>query len=121
MGYYDNVKDDVKGSNDSSKPNFDTLRKAAEETTESADEREGDDTDIEVLEDGLERGSGKSSSSGMKELDSGDSGQTTGKTKDKSASKEADVSADMSGVEEKLDTIIEQNQRMIEILESFGS
>lgn len=121
MGYYDNVKDDVKGSNDSSKPNFDTLRKAAEETTESADEREGDDTDIEVLEDGLERGSGKSSSSGMKELDSGDASQNTKKAKNEATSTETNVSADMSGVEEKLDRIIEQNQRMIEILESFGS
>ncbi|EHK00668.1 hypothetical protein HRED_03040, partial [Candidatus Haloredivivus sp. G17] len=36
------------------------------------------------------------------------------------ASNEKSVSADASGLEEKLDKIIEQNARMIEILESFG-
>ncbi|PSH01799.1 MAG: hypothetical protein BRC26_02955 [Nanohaloarchaea archaeon QH_8_44_6] len=30
-------------------------------------------------------------------------------------------SADMSGLEERMDKIIEQNERMIEILEGFGS
>ncbi|WP_414836432.1 hypothetical protein [Candidatus Nanohalococcus occultus] len=115
MGYYDNVKDNVKNSDGSSKPNFDTLREAAEETSESAEEKEGDDTEIEILEDGLSKDS--SSSSGIEEL-----GSDSGSKSQSGSSKEAQtVSADTSGLEDKLDKIIEQNDRMIEILESFGS
>lgn len=130
MGYYDNVKDDVKESDDTSKPNFDTLRKAAEESSESEEEREGDDTDIEILEDGLNRdSSGNSSSSGLTELGAEDSSDSSAseaasseKTRERSAaSTSSNVSADTSGIEEKLDKIIEQNERMIDILESFGS
>jgi hypothetical protein len=52
MSYYDNVKDNVKDKGDSGKPNFDTLRQAAEEHSEEEDEKKGDGTEIEVLEEG---------------------------------------------------------------------
>lgn len=127
MGYYDNVKNDVKENDDTSKPNFDTLRKAAEET-DTDEDREGDDTDIEILEEGLDRGSsGGSSSSGIKELGGDDkqssssSGSKNQKNTGSSGSSASGASADISGVEDKLDKIIEQNERMIDILESFGS
>ncbi|MFB6159302.1 MAG: hypothetical protein ABEJ95_06640 [Candidatus Nanohalobium sp.] len=119
MGYYDSVKDSVKeenqnsgksGSNGSG-PSFDTLRESAEENTQS-DEEKGDDTPIEVLEeDGLQR-SKPSSSREKSETGSSDNSNPLTGSEDGSRG---------SAVEEKLDRIIEQNQRMIEILESFGN
>ncbi len=145
MGYYDNVKENVKkqaadnssGSSKSSSKasggsgsgNFDTLKKAASET--EPDEEKGDNTPIEVLEeDGLqknpkrEKKSSNSGSSGQKgnskETSSEDSSGNPFKDKN-SSNKEGgeSVEADLSGVEDKLDTIIEQNQELIEILRSF--
>ena len=119
MGYYDSVKDDVKNKNRSSsgsgKGNFDTLKQNASEETE---QKEDDDTPIEVLDEGLDNSrrrkqkSSKSSSKGSGFPPSNDNdGEESGKT----------VSADTSGLEQKLDKIIEQNAKMIEILESFGN
>ncbi|MFB6147544.1 MAG: hypothetical protein ABEJ66_01535, partial [Candidatus Nanohaloarchaea archaeon] len=53
MGYYDSVKDSVEEEDSRDEANFETLRKAAEESSEPDDEREGDDTDIEILEEGI--------------------------------------------------------------------
>lgn len=140
MGYYDNVKENVKkqaadsssgsSSGASGGGNFDTLKKAASET--EPDEEKGDDTPIEVLEeDGLqknpkrEKKSSNSGSSGQK----GKSKETSSKDssgnpfKDKNSGNNdggQSVEADLSGVEDKLDTIIEQNQELIEILRSFA-
>lgn len=124
MGYYDSVKDDVKNKNSSSssdgKGNFDTLKQNASEETE---QKEDDDTPIEVLDEGLDssrrrrqkKSSSSSSDSGSNS--SGDSGFPPAGNDEESKQ----VSADTSGLEEKLDKIIEQNARMIEILESFGN
>jgi len=95
MNYYDNVKDTVRNSKSTSGGSFDTLKEAAEE---SVDE-EGDDTPIEVLEEGGLRE--KTSSNNEQEQ------ETTGS------------SVNSSSLEKKLDRIIEQNDKMIEILESF--
>lgn len=122
MGYYDSVKDSIRDNNDddeggkmnSGSGNFDTLKQNAEETSE--DEDKGDETPIEVLEeDGLKR---ESSSKKSSESSSSDKGNPlTSENSDSTASTEP---ADMTGVEDKLDKIIDQNERMIEILESFG-
>lgn len=113
MGYYDSVKDSVK-DNSSSKEgegggNFDTLKKNASEETE----QEEDNTPIEVLDEGLQDRS-RSQSSGQQ--NSGSSGFPPAEE-----SSDQNVAADTSGLEEKLDKIIEQNSRMIKILESFGN
>ncbi len=105
ISYYDNVKDDVKDQNTGEKANFDTLRKAAEES--SGEETEGDDTEIEVLEEGLKRSRGKAEDS---------------RSQPPEPDQVSRESADASGsdvLEQKLDRIIEQNERMIDILESF--
>ncbi|MFB6245007.1 MAG: hypothetical protein ABEJ03_01540 [Candidatus Nanohaloarchaea archaeon] len=140
MSYYDNVKDSIQdkegsGSSGSSTPNFDTLKKAAEETSNEDEEEKGDDTEIEVLEEGLRRepsGKNQQTSKGA----AGSKGQDRQKQQERSAGQEKtgleareagqgqpsqSGSIEASGLEEKLDRIIEQNERMIEILESFGS
>ena len=133
MSYYDNVKDDVKDKGDSSKPNFDTLRQAAEEHSENEDKQEGDDTEIEVLnETGL-----KSKSSPQNQQQTRKQPQQNNQTRQKTSQNRQQVGSqqqksqrqnasnksnvDRSGVEQKLDKIIEQNKKMIDILESFGS
>lgn len=118
MGYYDSVKDDVENKNSSSKGesggNFDTLKKNASEETE----QEEDDTPIEVLDEGLENQRRRKKSS-QKNKNSISDGSGFPPASDDSDSNT--VSADTSGLEAKLDKIIEQNARMIEILESFGN
>lgn len=147
MSYYDNVKDNVKdekGEN-SSKPSFDTLREEAEKTSVEDDEEKAsdDDTPIEVLEEGglrketpsgkeqnsqpasqqgspaqpsnqqsntRQQGRQENRSTGQPHSQSGGSG--TGRSQGKSQ--------DLSSVEDKLDKLIEQNRRIIEVLESFG-
>jgi hypothetical protein len=124
MGYYDSVKDSIKdqerGENSAKGGNFDTLKENAQENTNSDDEK-GDDTPIEVVDkDGVSRQSpGKTSSQQRDSSGSNSSGQEG--SGDNPFTSESSGSADMSGVEDKLDKIIEQNQKMIEILESFGS
>jgi hypothetical protein len=116
MGYYDSVKDDIKNKSSSDKAesggNFDTLKKNASEETE----QEEDDTPIEVLDEGLDNQRRRKKKSSEKNTDSSSGGSGF-----PPASNEKSVSADTSGLEEKLDKIIEQNARMIEILESFGN
>ena len=144
MGYYDNVKENVKkqaadnspGSSGSSSTssvggNFDTLKKAASET-EPEDEK-GDDTPIEVLEeDGLQRNpkrkESKSTESKNKRRESQEpSGEenynsSSNPFKDKSNgdAESQSTEANLSGIEDRLDTIIEQNQELIEILRGFA-
>lgn len=136
MGYYDSVKDEVRGNNekqdedeDDNKMNsnnnsgsgsFDTLKENAEKTAEEEDK--GDDTPIEVLEeDGLKKEE-PSQQQQQRETQSRTQSQNTGSSGNPLTSQESSSqgSSDMSGVEDKLDKIIEQNQKMIEILESFG-
>lgn len=142
MGYYDNVKENVKkesqdGSSGSSSGggNFDTLKEAATETDPDED---GDDTPIEVLEeDGLDRNRQKkqseSSSPSRNQGSSGSknnsgssgnplkSGQDSSNSSNSGSGSSGSVSdADLSRIEEKMDTIIDQNQEMIEILRSFA-
>ena len=131
MGYYDSIKDSVKNqnndttqskSNDSGGPKpakaphssggFDTLKKAASE--ESEESKKSNDTPIEVLEEGLNQ----------PQKPSNQSSQRTGsnpfqKEENNSSGSQANVSS--KGLEKKLDRIIEQNAKMIEILESFGN
>lgn len=139
MGYYDNVKENVKkesqdGSSGSSSGggNFDTLKEAA---TETDTEEGGDDTPIEVLEeDGLDRNKQKKQaepsnssrnqeSSGSKN-NSGSSGNPLksgqNSSDPNSGSSGPGSDADLSRIEDKMDTIIDQNQEMIEILRSFA-
>ena len=112
MGYYDSVKDSVReeGSKSDDGPNIDQLRESAEKN--SQEDEEGDDTPIEVLEEeGLSRKKTEKKSVPQKEsnnegMESNDAGNPF---------------TSESEVEEKLDKLIEQNERMIEILESFGS
>jgi hypothetical protein len=125
MGYYDSVKDSVKdqerGENSAKGGNFDTLKEKAQETSE--EEQEADDTPIEVVDKGgISRDTpSQDKESSQEESSSSDrSGQSDSKDENPFSS-DGSGSADMSGVEEKLDKIIEQNQRMIEVLESFGN
>lgn len=135
MSYYDNIKDNVKkqaasnssGSSESSSAggNFDTLKEAASET--EPDEEKGDDTPIEVLEeDGLSRNpkrnndKNKTNSSQKRNSSStGSSGNPFKHGEDEENSVNSG-NTDLSGVEDKLDTIIDQNQKLIEILQSFA-
>lgn len=128
ISYYDNVKDSVKEKDDTGKPNFETLRKAAEEHSEDEEEKEGDGTSIEVLEDGLKDREQVYQEKEQKKQSSEKQQQSQSDTRDKANPLTSDsggsgstAEMDTSGIEQKLDRIIEQNQRMIEILESFGS
>lgn len=130
ISYYDNVKDDVDDSNDSSKPNFDTLREAAQENTEPEDEREGDNTQIEILEEGLQRRKRGQTTSGSSQNSMNSSGSTVTESSMGESSANPMTSASSGSessdpqnpaIEEKLDKLIEQNERIIEVLESFGS
>ncbi len=104
MNYYDNVKDTVKNNKSGSGGGgFDTLKEAAEE---GIDEEEGDDTPIEVLEEG-----------GLKR----ETSQSTSQESTETVNNKKNVSADLSSIEDKLDKIIEQNDALIEIMESFKS
>ena len=123
MSYYDNVKDSVKDEKKEAKSssdggggggagNFSTLKEEAEK---NVNKEENDDTPIEVLEEGgLDRGS----SSSKRSQSSESSGNPMTQSSDNRGS--GGESVDASGIEEKLDKIIEQNARMIEVLESFG-
>lgn len=115
MSYYDNVKDSIRDNNKEGKskssgsgPSFDTLKKAAEETSEEEKE-EKDNTPIEVLEeDGIQpRSSSKSSRNNNNPNQNRNSANRPVQ--------------DNSNLEEKLDTLIEQNKEIIEILRSFGN
>ena len=133
MGYYDSVKENVKkqatdstsGSSESSGGNFDTLKKAASET--EPDEEKGDDTPIEVLEeDGLSRNPKRRQNSSDSEGKRNDSKKSSDSSsgnpfKDKNTGTgEKTAETDLSSVEDKLDTIIEQNQELINVLKSFA-
>lgn len=124
MGYYDSVKDSVKDNKDKdlekgksapqkkqasgSGGGFGTLKKAAQEESED-EETQNDDTPIEVLEEGLqERNTSRTSSPTQSSSVETDPGSTQ------------NTPVQSSGLEDKLDKIIEQNAKMIEILESFG-
>lgn len=100
--------------------NFDTLKEAAQEESNSEG---GDDTPIEVLEeDGLSRQSPKNNDRNQKQQSSRDQGRERKSSQAQNQESTGDLdSADLSGLEERLDKIIEQNARMIEVLESFGS
>lgn len=132
MGYYDNVKENVRKESASSSSgssssadsggNFDTLKKAASET--DPDENEGDDTPIEVLEeDGLSRNPKRDSSESRDESRSDDSGESI-ESSDNPFNSDSEgsesVEADLSNLEDKLDTIIDQNEELIKILKSFA-
>lgn len=131
MGYYDSVKDSIKEQNqksqetkqedqDNSKSEnnmksngsggFGTLKEAASQETKNT---ESDDTDIEVLEEGLKQ---------KKQTDTSQRRNKSRNVENKSSTgnSESVQTADTSNLEEKLDKIIEQNARMIEVLESFG-
>lgn len=121
MSYYDNVKDNVKDkkSGASNKPSFDTLKEAAEETSvEDEEENANDDTPIEVLEEG---GLRKETSS-QQQSQSKTSNQTRSQASSGGSTNvsQENRNVDMSSVEQKLDKLIEQNQKIIEVLESFG-
>lgn len=121
MNYYDNVKDTVKGKDSSnSDASFDTLKEEAGKTDVEADEEKGDDTPIEVLEDGglREQKTNSSSKNRSSSKSSKKSGSSSNPFNGNSSGSES--STDISSLEQRLDRIIEQNERMIEILESFA-
>lgn len=119
MGYYDNVKDNVRGKegSNSNKPSFDTLKEAAEETSNESDKEEGgDDTPIEVLEEG-----GLQDRQQQRQVQQSQSQSSSGSVQSGSQNvSHGSKDVDLSSLEDKMDKMIEQNQRMIEILESFG-
>lgn len=121
MGYYDSVKDSVKnnerGANSAKGGNFDTLKENAEQNTKPDGEK-GDDTPIEVVEEG---GISEETPSENKKSSREESQSSTKNSDGDNPFTSGSESANVSGLEEKLDKIIEQNERMIEILESFGS
>nr|EGQ39859.1 MAG: hypothetical protein J07AB56_05870 [Candidatus Nanosalinarum sp. J07AB56] len=97
---YDSFKNSVKDSSteESPTPDFETLKEEAQENT--SDNEGGDNTPIELPEDGL----------------------SNSKDTDNRASNRSKGSNDVGGtaLEEKMDRLIEQNDRIIQILESFG-
>ena len=126
MSYYDNVKDSVKDEKKEAKSssnggggggsgNFSTLKEEAEK---NVNKDESDDTPIEVLEEGG-LSSGSSSPGARSNSGSGSSGNPMTQSSGNSTGSQVE-NIDSSGIEEKLDKIIEQNARMIEVLESFG-
>lgn len=138
MSYYDNVKDNIRSNKKEKKEkegdtvtgNFDSLREAAEETSE--EEGEGDDTPIEVLEeDGLSTESPKKREQKQKrqkkqrkEIQPRNNTQETNPLKNKGSNESVDnkskrLEADLSSLEEKMDKMIEQNDELIKILRSF--
>ena len=98
---YDSFKNSVKDSSGkgSSTPDFKTLKEEAQENTSEDDG--GDDTPIELPEDGLSRSKSTDDTERDQSKDSG--------------------SVRSAALEEKMDRLIEQNDRIIQILESFGS
>lgn len=127
MGYYDSVKDDIKnseGNKKSSGGSFDTLKESAERNTKP-DEQKGDDTPIEVVEEGGIRKESSGQSSRNKKSSEGDKKQqersSVGSEESSENSGNPFTESSQDDLVEKLDTIIDQNQRMIEILESFGN
>lgn len=138
MGYYDSVKDSVRDSGDDKESdsssgseagegNFDTLVEAAQKTSNEDDEEKGDDTPIEVLEeDGLRKRRSRDEKQNQEQRKERKSRKRKDQKQqkrepDKRESKARENGKDFSGIEEKLEKIIEQNSRMIEILEGFGS
>ena len=127
MGYYDSVKDSVKDSgkdsdDEGSGGNFDTLVEAAQEDQD--EEEQGDDTPIEILDENGLRKESESRDRSQEKKQSGERRQKrTNSSEQERTDKDRNVSTgnDMSEIEDKLDRIIEQNSRMIDILESFGS
>lgn len=122
MSYYDNVKDNVqdKKNGASNKPSFDTLKEEAEKTSVDEDEdNSNEDTPIEVLEEGGLRKQQSSQQNSQQQS----SQHNTGSQPQQNSSKDPappSQDVDMSSIEEKLDKMIKQNQRIIEVLESFG-
>ena len=126
MSYYDNVKDNVKDNKGDSagKPSFDTLKEEAEKTSvEEDEEAETDDgTPIEVLEEGgLRQQSSQSQQSNQNQSNSQSTQSQNQQASSQSSSQPVQQSSsDRSSVEQKLDKLIEQNEKIIEVLESFG-
>lgn len=124
MSYYDNIKDSVKddgGDGNEGGASFDTLKEEAEKTDVESDEEKGDGTPIEVLEEGGLRE--EAHSSGSQRSDSSGTSSESGSnplTGGSSSGNGSQPSQDLSGLEQKLERIIEQNDEMIEILRSFG-
>jgi len=138
-------KEEASGSDSSgmNAGNFDTLREAAEETEVEDDEESGDDTPIEVLEeDGLKkeapsnqraqastqsqaqkRSQQRTEEKQVQERNSNEGLNSSENVSQASQGKNTpqSVSGDTSDLEDKLDKIIEQNSRMIKILEGFGN
>lgn len=104
MGYYDSVKDSVRDKGGSRSNGFKKLREEAEKDT---DNEQDDDTPIEVLEEGLKERPFQDKASSSDETSSGQQ-------------RELSTTSSESEVLEKLDKLIEQNDRIIEVLESFG-
>jgi hypothetical protein len=118
MGYYDSVKDDIKNneSKNSNSGGFDTLKESAEQNTKP-DEQKGDDTPIEVVgEDRIETPDPGKDNSGEGNKNSG-SKNSSGENPFTEKQTESESLEELG---DKLETIIQQNQKMIEILESFG-
>lgn len=129
MSYYDNIKDNVRENNknenneeggnstgshsSSGGGNFDTLKQAAEE--EDVEEK-SDDTPIEVLEeDGLKKEPSNESRNSRSEKSS------KSRANSSPGVQEDNGNAELEEISEKMDKIIEQNKKMIEILDSFGN
>jgi hypothetical protein len=98
---YDSFKNSVKDSSSkgSSTPDFKTLKEEAQENT--SEDNDGDNTPIELPEDGLSRSNNTDNSDGNQSGDNSGVGSPA--------------------LEEKMDRLIEQNDRIIQILESFGN
>lgn len=119
MGYYDEVKENVRNeasdsteSSGSAGPSFDKLKEAAQDT--DPEEEDGDDTEIEVV--GEDRIESQTQSKSVKKDASSEKSLT-----DQDAGGQKAVDLERSELSDKLDRLIEQNDRIIEILESFGS
>jgi len=139
LSYYDNVKDNIRTKNKEKKEengdtvtgNFDSLKEAAEQN-DNNDEEEGDDTPIEVLEeDGLsteapkkrekKQNSQKNNERGIDQdkQETSDRNPLKEKSRSENSSQSNEAEVDLSGLEEKMDKMIEQNDELIRILRSF--
>jgi len=140
LSYYDNVKDNIRTKNKEKKEengdtvtgNFDSLKEAAEQN-DNNDEEEGDDTPIEVLEeDGLsteapkkrEKKQNSQKNNNERGIDqdkqeTSDRNPLKEKSRSENSSQSNEAEVDLSGLEEKMDKMIEQNDELIRILRSF--
>lgn len=123
--FYEGVKDSVRENNEDNSgkessqgsgnsASYSTLKQAAEDN-DLDEEKEKSETPIEVLDEGLNNQQSQQNQQRKEKTT-----KSVDNREKRTSSSKSQVK-DTGNLEEKLDKIIEQNARMIEVLESFGN